>query len=197
MPRVRCALAESYERIDKIEEAIKCYLRAEGNRDREGIALRYSTLLCASWDTCAKRLDSRYLTCSIRVFLLCPPSVFSSKLAKLHAQLPGAANRDKAAEYYRRMLARDEETRASLASSSSSSSSSGSGSGGGGVASAEAIAARVFLAHHGRDCGRFDEAAAHCARLMEAGGATRDAAHVLLSELKQMQAAAAAASGGR
>ena len=43
--RDRCALAESYERIDKIEEAIKCYLRAEGNRDREGIALRY--MLCA------------------------------------------------------------------------------------------------------------------------------------------------------
>ena len=56
----RCALAESYERLDRIEDAIRCYLRAEGNRDREGIALL--------------------------------------RLAKLHARLAGAANRDKVHE---------------------------------------------------------------------------------------------------
>lgn len=38
-PRMWCAMAESYERLGRIEDAIKCYLRAEGNQDREGIAL--------------------------------------------------------------------------------------------------------------------------------------------------------------
>ena len=31
--------AESYDRLDRVEDAIKCFLRAEGNQDREGIAL--------------------------------------------------------------------------------------------------------------------------------------------------------------
>jgi hypothetical protein len=34
-----CAMAESYEKLSRTEDAVKCYLRAEGNEDREGIAL--------------------------------------------------------------------------------------------------------------------------------------------------------------
>lgn len=34
-----CAVANSYEKLDRSEDAIKCYLRAEGNQDGEGIAL--------------------------------------------------------------------------------------------------------------------------------------------------------------
>ena len=34
-----CAIAGCYEAINRIEEAIKCYERAESNKDREGIAL--------------------------------------------------------------------------------------------------------------------------------------------------------------
>ena len=37
--RMWCAMAESYEKLERVEDAIKCYLRAEGNQDREGIAL--------------------------------------------------------------------------------------------------------------------------------------------------------------
>ncbi len=38
-PRMWCAMAESYERLHRIDDAIKCYLRAEGNGDGEGQAL--------------------------------------------------------------------------------------------------------------------------------------------------------------
>mgnify|MGYP003881369989 CR=1 FL=1 len=34
-----CAMAECFEKMDRPEDAIKCYLRAEGNTDREGLAL--------------------------------------------------------------------------------------------------------------------------------------------------------------
>eukprot|EP00808_Paulinella_micropora_P028973 g4442.t1 len=39
--RMWCAMAECYERLTppRLEDAINCYLRAEGNNDREGIAL--------------------------------------------------------------------------------------------------------------------------------------------------------------
>jgi anaphase-promoting complex subunit 8 len=37
--RMWCALAESYERVDRVADAIRCYLRAESNQDIEDIAL--------------------------------------------------------------------------------------------------------------------------------------------------------------
>lgn len=37
--RMWIAMAETYERLSRIEDAIKCYLRAEGNKDPEGSAL--------------------------------------------------------------------------------------------------------------------------------------------------------------
>jgi anaphase-promoting complex subunit 8 len=128
-PRLWCALAESFEKLDRIDDAIKCYLRAEGNQDREGIALL--------------------------------------RLAKLHAQLSGFENRDKAAEYYKRVLSRDQGTLHNISGS-------------------DAIEARMFLAQHARNRGKFDEAITLCQELMDCGGATRDAAKVLLSEVRQM-----------
>eukprot|EP01083_Nonionella_stella_P070814 189682_1 len=37
--RMWCGMASCYEKLDRSEEAIKCFLRAEGNSDDEGIAL--------------------------------------------------------------------------------------------------------------------------------------------------------------
>lgn len=38
-PRMWCAMAECYEMTGNLMEALKCYQRAECNKDREGIAL--------------------------------------------------------------------------------------------------------------------------------------------------------------
>jgi anaphase-promoting complex subunit 8 len=43
--RMWCAMAESYVRVGRTDDAIKCYLRAEGNGDREGTALFKLALL--------------------------------------------------------------------------------------------------------------------------------------------------------
>ncbi len=37
--RMWCAMGECYERLHRPADAIKCFMRAEGNQDREGIAL--------------------------------------------------------------------------------------------------------------------------------------------------------------
>jgi len=37
--RMWCAMAECYEKVNNIPEAIKCYKRADCNKDREGVAL--------------------------------------------------------------------------------------------------------------------------------------------------------------
>ena len=38
--RMWCAMAECYEKVGNVEQAIKCYQRAEANNDREGLALK-------------------------------------------------------------------------------------------------------------------------------------------------------------
>lgn len=47
-PRMWCAMAETYERLNRTQDAIKCYLRAEGNQDREGIAVHKLARLYSS-----------------------------------------------------------------------------------------------------------------------------------------------------
>ena len=74
---------------------------------------------------------------------------------------------NQAAEYYRRVILRDEETRGVSSSLSSAGSDgndgdadAGDGGGGGGAASnADTNEARMFLAAHARDRARYDEAA--------------------------------------
>ena len=43
--RMWCALANCYQNLDKKQEAIKCYIRADRHIDREGIALNKLALL--------------------------------------------------------------------------------------------------------------------------------------------------------
>jgi anaphase-promoting complex subunit 8 len=63
--RMWCALAGCYEKLHRVQEAIKCYKRAECHNDREGIAAqRLATLF-------SEKLHDREQAGRFRFFRLC------------------------------------------------------------------------------------------------------------------------------
>lgn len=49
-PRMWCAMGEAYERLGREQDAIRCFLKADTNKDKEGMAVGKLAALYASLD---------------------------------------------------------------------------------------------------------------------------------------------------
>jgi anaphase-promoting complex subunit 8 len=170
-PRMWCAMADAYERLHRIEDAIKCYLRAEGNRDQMGIALSKLAKLYAQRGDKAKAAH-----------------YFSKVLARRRAQLNASSTHDGTGGGGGGALSASmDSSTMSMASASSSATTSG-GSGGNALVadSVDMLDALLYLAEYCKNQKQYAKAEEHCRLLLDIGGQAKERAKNIMLEIRQL-----------